>query len=110
MITPLACSLVGQQQSVQIHAGTRASSLYRSSQSVEDYYCNYGVNPAYRRTLEEGGLTVSGTGASGEIRMVELADHPFFMATLFLPQTRSTAASPHPLIAGYATAVRAGGR
>ena len=48
---------------------------------------------------------MSGTGASGEIRIVELADHPFFIATLFLPQTRSTAASPHPVIAGYAAAV-----
>ena len=42
-------------------------------------------------------------GASGEIRMIELADHPFFIATLFLPQTRSG----HPLIAGYAEAVSA---
>jgi CTP synthase (UTP-ammonia lyase) len=53
-------------------------------------------------------MTVSGTGESGEIRMVELADHPFFVATLFLPQMRSTSVSPHPIIAGYATAVRIG--
>jgi len=107
VITPLACSLVGQQQWVEIHPGTRASSLYGAARAEEDYYCNYGVEPSYRNTLEEGGLTVSGTGASGEVRMIELAEHPFFMATLFLPQTRSTASSPHPLIAGYATAVRA---
>jgi CTP synthase (UTP-ammonia lyase) len=50
-------------------------------------------------------LTVSGVGDEGEIRIVELADHPFFMATLFLPQTRSTAARPHPLLVGYAAAV-----
>ena len=81
--------------------------MYGAARAEEDYYCNYGVEPSYRNTLEEGGLTVSGTGASGEVRMIELAEHPFFMATLFLPQTRSTASSPHPLIAGYATAVRA---
>ena len=46
--------------------------------------------------------------SEGEIRIVELPEHPFFMATLFLPQARSTAASPHPLIAGYAAAVAAG--
>ena len=107
MITPLVCSLVGKQEPVQIHPDTRARSLYGSSEATEDYYCNYGVNPTYRRTLEDAGLTVSGTGTSGEIRIVELADHPFFMATLFLPQTRSTPDSPHPLIAGYAAAVRA---
>jgi len=103
VITPLACSLVGQQQFVEIQPGTRASFLYGASRAEEDYYCNYGVEPSYRQSLEQGGLTVSGTGASGEIRMIELADHPFFMATLFLPQTRSG----HPLIAGYAAAVNA---
>lgn len=92
---------------MQIHAGTFAHRLYGSSAAVEDYYCNYGVNPVYRRALEEGGLAVSGTGTSGEIRIVELPAHPFFAATLFLPQMRSTAMSPHPLIGGYAAAVRA---
>ena len=105
MITPLACSLVGQRQTVEIHPGTRASGLYRGSRAEEDYYCNYGVESSYRRDLQDGGLIVSGTGESGEIRMIELADHPFFMATLFLPQTRSTVSSPHPVIAGYAAAV-----
>jgi CTP synthase (UTP-ammonia lyase) len=98
---------VGEQQWVEIHPGTRARLLYGCSQAEEDYYCNYGVDPSYRRNLEQGGLTVSGTGASGEIRMIELTDHPFFVATLFLPQMRSTSVSPHPLIAGYATAVSA---
>jgi CTP synthase (UTP-ammonia lyase) len=51
---------------------------------------------------------VSGTGADGEVRIVELPDHPFFLATLFLPQARSTATDPHPLLAGYAAAAAAG--
>jgi CTP synthase (UTP-ammonia lyase) len=74
---------------------------------TEDYYCNYGVSPDYRRRLEAGGLRVSGVGAEGEIRIVELPGHPFFLATLFLPQTRSTAARPHPLLAAYAAAATA---
>jgi CTP synthase (UTP-ammonia lyase) len=48
---------------------------------------------------------VSGVGSEGEIRIVELPEHPFFVATLFLPQARSTAATPHPLVVGYAAAV-----
>jgi CTP synthase (UTP-ammonia lyase) len=36
---------------------------------------------------------------------VEIADHPFFLATLFLPQARSSSGHPHPLIAGYAAEV-----
>ena len=104
MITPLACSLVGQEQTVTLVPGTRAAACYGAAAATEDYYCNYGVNPAYRRPLEAGGLRVSGVGDDGEIRIVELPDHRFFVATLFLPQTRSTAARPHPLLAGYAAA------
>jgi CTP synthase (UTP-ammonia lyase) len=107
VVTPLACSLVGTQQTVSITPGTQAARLYGVVEATEDYYCNYGVNPAYRRRLEEGGMRVSGVGAEGEIRIVELPNHRFFMATLFLPQTRSPATRPHPLLVGFATAARA---
>ena len=70
---------------------------------------NYGINPDYRRALEAAGLRVSGVGAEGEIRIVELPSHRFFLATLFLPQTRSTATRPHPLLAAFAAAARARG-
>jgi CTP synthase (UTP-ammonia lyase) len=86
---------------------TRAARLYGVAEAVEPYYCNYGVNPDYRLQLEACGLRVSGVGSEGEIRIVELSEHPFFLATLFLPQARSTAATPHPLLAGFAAAVHA---
>jgi CTP synthase (UTP-ammonia lyase) len=108
VITALACSLVGQQHAVKVLPGTRAAKLYGVAEAIEDYYCNYGVNPDYRPLLEAGGLRVSGVGSEGEIRIVEIADHPFFLATLFLPQARSTASEPHPLLAGYAAAVLEG--
>lgn len=73
---------------------------------MEDYYCSYGVNPAYRARLEAAGMMVSGLGAEGEIRIVELPGHPFYLATLFLPQMRSAPGAPHPLLAGFADAVR----
>ena len=106
MVTALACSLVGQAEPVTVVPGTRAAALYGPARVViEDYYCRYGVNPEYRSRLEAGGLAVSGVGSDGEVRIVELPDHPFFLATLFLPQTRSTRARPHPLLVGYAAAV-----
>jgi CTP synthase (UTP-ammonia lyase) len=92
---------------VDVAPGTRAVELYGATQVVEDYYCNYGVNPDYDRLLERHGLCISGRGETGEIRIVELPAHPFFLATLFLPQARSVPSAPHPLIAGYASAVRA---
>jgi CTP synthase (UTP-ammonia lyase) len=104
---PLACSLVGQRQTVFVRPATRAAALYGAAEATEDYYCNYGVNPDYARLLEAGGLRVSGVGGAGEVRLVELPDHPFFLAALFLPQARSTASRPHPLLVGYAAAAAA---
>ena len=92
---------------MSILPGTRAARLYGAGEVTEDYYCNYGVNPLYQRRLEDGGLGVSGRGDAGEIRIVELPDHPFFLATLFLPQARSMPARPRPLLVGYAAAVTA---
>jgi CTP synthase (UTP-ammonia lyase) len=91
---------------VTVRPGTRAAALYGGpGEVIEDYYCSYGVNPEYRGRLEAGGLIVGAEGGEGEVRAVELADHPFFLATLFLPQTRSRPGRPHPLLAGYAAAI-----
>ena len=97
---------MGTEQSVTILPRTRAAALYGAATSTEDYYCSYGVNPGYRSRLEAAGMTVSGLGGDGEIRIVELPGHPFFLATLFLPQTRSAPGLPHPLLAGFAAGVR----
>lgn len=101
MITSLACSLVGQHQPVVIAPGTLAARLYGVTHVTEPYYCNYGLNPSYRDMLERAGLIVSGAGADGEARIVELTSHPFFLATLFVPQAQSAPGRPHPVLAGF---------
>ena len=95
---------MGQTQGVRLQAESLAARLYGRAEALEDYYCNYGLNPDYRTRLERAGLRVSGVGDDGEVRVIELPDHPFFLATLFLPQARSAATAPHPLLAGWATA------
>ena len=104
MITALTCSLVGQTHAVRLEAGSLAERLYGRHEVLEDYYCNYGLNPEYRARLEHAGLRVSGAGEDGEVRLIELPRHPFFLATLFLPQSRSAPGAPHPLLAGWAAA------
>ena len=106
VVTPLACSLWGQEQRVSLVPGTRAAGLYGSGSSVEDYFCSYGLSTEYRPRLEEAGLRVSGVDDDGDARIVELEGHPFFVATLFCFQTRSQEGAPHPLIAGFAEAAR----
>jgi len=95
---------------VTVRAGTRAAGLYGPAAGVEadeDFYCNYGVNPEWITRLEAAGLRVSAVGPEGEPRIMELPGHPFYVVTLFLPQARSTAAEPHPVLVGFAAAVRA---
>ena len=50
-------------------------------------------------------LGISGFDDEGEIRVIELLHHPFFLGTLFVPQLRSTPTSPHPLVTAFLQAV-----
>ena len=106
MIAPLACSLVGQEQPVEIKSGTRAATLYRMTRASEPYYCNYGLNPSYETHLADAGVVVSGRGPGGEVRIIELPSHPFFVATLFVPRPHMVDGRPHPIYAGLTEAVR----
>ena len=104
-MTPLACSPAGQSHPVRLVRSTRTATLYGVPEAVEEYWCNYGVNPDYVEALISAGMRPTGFSPDGEIRIVEYADHPFFLATLFLPQKRSAPGRPHPLLAGFREAV-----
>jgi CTP synthase (UTP-ammonia lyase) len=105
-ITPLTCSLAGQTHPVTLLAGSRAAAIYGVATSLEPFYCNFGLNPDFRPLLEARGLTVSGLGEDGLVRILELEDHPFFFGTLYVPQARSQPGAPHPLVAGLVAAAR----
>jgi CTP synthase (UTP-ammonia lyase) len=98
-VTPLACSLDGTDGEVRLAPGSRVAELYGAERTVEPFFCSYGLNPDYREPLEAAGLRVSGWDADGEPRVVELAGHPFFVGTLYVPQARSDGAG-HPLVLG----------
>lgn len=100
-ISQLSCSLVGQTMSVRLEPGSRAASFYEQDEVAEQYYCNFGLNPAHQGRLHEGGLGVVGTDQNGEARVLELPDRRFYLATLFVPQLSSSPSSPHPLITAY---------
>lgn len=106
-ITQLSCSLVGQTMSVDIAPDSRAASAYGRLTATERYYCNFGLDPKHEATLATRGLMISGRDQNGEARIVELKEHAFFVATLFVPQTSSHPHAPHPLIGAFATAVTA---
>ncbi len=103
-VTPLACSLVGKTEPVTILPGSHALRIYGKGESEERFYCNFGLNPAHRRAIEEGGFRASGIDRNGEVRVMEHARNRFCFGTLFVPQMSSTPERPHPLVLGLVEA------
>jgi CTP synthase (UTP-ammonia lyase) len=105
-ISRLTCSLVGRALVITLQPGSLVARTYGASSVTEQYYCNFGVNPDYSETLASRDLAIVGSDAEGEMRVVELRSHPFFVGTLFVPQLRSQAERPHPLILGFLKATQ----
>jgi CTP synthase (UTP-ammonia lyase) len=105
-ITQLACSLAGREMELTFSSGSKVAEIYGATSAIERYYCNFGVNPDYVSHLKSGSLKITGSDSDGEIRVIELPDHPFFLGTLFVPQARSTADQPHPLVTAFLKAVQ----
>ncbi len=86
--------------------GRRSRRRLEATAVTEPYYCNYGLNPSYEGRLADAGVVVSGRGPGGEVRIIELPEHPFFVATLFVPRSQVVEGGPHPLYVGLVEAVR----
>jgi CTP synthase (UTP-ammonia lyase) len=106
VVTALSCSLAGQDHTVRLAPGSRIAHLCQAGEAVEPFFCSYGINPEYRTALEAAGLAVTAVDALGEPRALELAGHPFYLATLFVPQARSRPGAPHPLFEALVEAAR----
>jgi CTP synthase (UTP-ammonia lyase) len=105
VIARLTCSLVEKAGSVRLADGSRLRAIYGAAEATEEYHCNYGFNPAYERLLSDpDGLRVAAREPVGEVRAVELAQHPFFIATLFQPERSGLRGVDHPLINAFAEA------
>ena len=89
-------------------AGSRAASAYCKLDISERSYHRYEFNYAYRDRFIDGGLTISGSSPDGKlVEMIEIEDHPWFVAAQFLPQYQSKPTKPHPLFRAFvAAAVR----
>ncbi len=107
LINRLTCSLEEHDGRIQLEAGSRAARAYGRLFAIEGYHCNFGLNGAFRSTLERAGLVVSGVDEAGDVRVVELPRHPFFVATLYQPERSALAGNrAHSLIAAFVEAAR----
>jgi CTP synthase (UTP-ammonia lyase) len=104
LVSRLSCSLVEERGEILLQEGSAARQIYARDRTVEGYHCSFGLNPAYERALQEAGLCFTGRDEAGEVRVLELPGHPFFMATLFQPERSSLRGETHPLVRAFVQA------
>ncbi len=95
---------LGAQDST-IRSGTLAHKLYAVDCVSERHRHRYEFNNDYRSRFEAEGFVVSGTTPDNQlVEIIELKDHPFFVASQFHPEFQSKPTKPHPLFVGFITA------
>ena len=105
-ITDLGGTMRLGAQEVELKVGTRAARLYGAFAVHERHRHRYEFNNAYRERYEQAGFIFSGTSHQGElVELIELADHPFFLACQFHPEFQSKPNAAHPLFKGFIAAV-----
>jgi CTP synthase len=97
---------------IKLHAGSRAREIYEEAVVYERHRHRYEVNNLLRKRLEAAGLCTSGTSPDERlVEVVELEDHPFFVASQFHPEFKSRPERPAPLFREFIAAAleQAGG-
>ena len=95
-------------QPCQLSLGTTAAKLYGSFVISERHRHRYEFNNAYREKFEKAGFVFSGLSPDGKlVEIIELKDHPFYVASLFHPEFLSKPHQPHPLFKGFIAAAHA---
>ncbi|MCH9048222.1 MAG: CTP synthase [Proteobacteria bacterium] len=95
--------LGGQQ--CQLLEGSRVRELYGQDVITERHRHRYEFNNRYKTQLEEAGMNFTGLSMDGQlVEIIELADHPWFVACQFHPEFTSTPRDGHPLFSGFVAA------
>ncbi|MBF0455683.1 MAG: CTP synthase [Magnetococcales bacterium] len=86
----------------QLVEGSLTAQAYGELEISERHRHRYEFNNNYRQQLVEAGLVITGTSPDGElVEVVEMADHPFFVACQFHPEFKSRPRTPHPLFSAF---------
>lgn len=85
-----------------IEAQTLAAEIYQESDIKERHRHRFEVNNHYLETLKKAGLVVSGSCPTVDlVEIIELKNHPFFIATQFHPEFSSRPNQPHPIFKSF---------
>jgi CTP synthase len=92
----------------KIQPGTLAKKIYGKDEVLERHRHRYEFNMKYRDQMREKGFEISGTSPDGSLaELVELRDHPYFLACQYHPEFQSKPNQPHPLFKGFIQAALA---
>jgi CTP synthase len=101
-VTDLGASMRLGAQPCYIEPGTRAAAAYGVDVVEERHRHRWEVNPTYHEALQASGMVISGSSQKGRLaEIIELPDHPFFVAGQFHPELRSRPTRPHPLFRAF---------
>ena len=90
-----------------LQAGSKAAAIYGSTTISERHRHRYEFNNAYLEAFEKNGLIPVGKNpATGLVEIMEAQDHPFYIATQFHPEYKSTVENPHPLFVAFVQAAK----
>ena len=94
-------------QECRLKEGSRSRALYGSEVITERHRHRYEFNNQYLETLEKAGLTIAGKSMDDKlVEVVEIEDHPWFVACQFHPEFTSNPRDGHPLFTGFIRAAR----
>jgi CTP synthase len=90
-----------------IHKGSNAFTAYRKELVTERHRHRFEVNNKFRKKLADSGMVFSGMYINNDlVEIIELPDHPWFVAVQFHPELKSRPVAPHPLFIGFVKAVK----
>jgi CTP synthase len=89
----------------RLEEGSRAREIYGEDEISERHRHRFEVNNGYRELLTSHGMTISGTSPDGGlVEMIEITEHPWFVAGQFHPELKSRPTRPHPLFDSFVRA------
>ena len=93
-------------QKVSLVDGSLAATVYGANEIHERHRHRYEVNNNYRDVLEKAGIRFSGLSVDDLVEVIELPEHPWFVASQFHPEFTSNPRDGHPLFTGFILATR----
>ncbi len=93
-------------QKIDLVDGSLAATVYGKKEIYERHRHRYEVNNNYRDALEAAGIRFSGLSVDDLVEMIEIPDHPWFIASQFHPEFTSNPRDGHPLFTGFIVATR----